>query len=89
MAGNPEENSRDFIYNRMKKLGVTCRFMTLPALPFRLVASALEFIHTVTLRKSPPKIIRYIIDSSTRDMYYNCSKAEKELGWDSQKAIES
>ena len=88
MAGNPEEDSRDFIYNRMKKLGVTCRFLTLPALPFRLMASVLEFIHTVTLRKSPPKITRYIIDSSTRDIHYDCSKAEKELGWNSQKAIE-
>lgn len=88
MAGNPEENSRDFIYHRMKKLGVICRFLTLPALPFRLVASGLEFIHTVTLRKSPPKITRYIIDSSTRDIRYDCSRAEKELGWDSREAVE-
>lgn len=88
MTGNPEESSREFIYNRMKKLGVTCRFLTLPAFPFRLIASSLEFFHNISFRKSPPKLTRYIIDSSTRDIYYDCLKAEKELGWDSQKAID-
>lgn len=88
MTGNPEESSRDFIYNRMKKFGITCRFMTLPAVPFRLVASLLEFLYSITFRETPPKITRYIIDSSTRNIHYDTAKAEKILGWDSQKAVE-
>lgn len=88
MTGNPEESSRDFINSRMQRLGVACRFMTLPIFPFRLIALILECFYTVTLRKSPPKITRYIIDSNIRDIHYDCSKAIKDLCWDTQKAIE-
>ena len=34
MTGTPDESSKEFIYNRMKRLGVICRFIRLPVLPF-------------------------------------------------------
>lgn len=88
MAGNPEENTKEFIYNRMKELGVNCRFLSLPAFPFWFAGAILEYVNRATFRKTAPKITRYIIDSSTRDIYYDCSKAEKDLGWDQKLAIE-
>ena len=45
-------------------------------------------MYTISLRKSPPPITRYLIDSGTRDIYYDSSKAEQEFGWDVNKAIE-
>jgi predicted dehydrogenase/nucleoside-diphosphate-sugar epimerase len=88
ICGNPEEGSRNFIQNRMKKLGINCRFVSLPAFPFRITAGILEFLYLITFRKRPPLITRYIIDSSTRDMYYDCLKAERILGWNPREAIQ-
>ena len=88
LAGAPEETSAEFAYNRMKNLGIHCRFLTLPGFPLRCLGFMLEVMHTLTFRETMPKLTRYIIDSSTRDIYYDCSKAQKELGWNSKKAIE-
>jgi 2-alkyl-3-oxoalkanoate reductase len=88
LTGNPEEGTEKFIYNRMGRLGVKCRFLHLPAFLFRAFAGVLETAHSLAGSKSPPKITRYIIDSSTRDIYYDCSKAERDLGWSQKAAIE-
>lgn len=88
LTGSPGECSRDFIYKRMGKVGVKCRFIPLPIFPLRFVAFILECLYTITFQKTPPKITRYIIDSGTRDIHYDCSKGERDLYWKPSKAVE-
>jgi predicted dehydrogenase/nucleoside-diphosphate-sugar epimerase len=86
LAGDSNETSREFLVNRARKLGISCQFLTIPAAPVRWLAWTMEMAHLVAFRKRPPKLTRYLLDSSTRDLRYDCSKAEKDLGWNRAEA---
>jgi predicted dehydrogenase/nucleoside-diphosphate-sugar epimerase len=81
LAGDSEESSREFVRSRMQQLGTSCRYLTMPASPLRWLGLSLEMAHVALGRKRPPKLSRYLVDSFTRDLRYDCSKAEKDLGW--------
>jgi 2-alkyl-3-oxoalkanoate reductase len=87
LAGDSDESSRAFLIRRTGKLGISCHFLTIPALPLRLLALSMEVMHLMLFRKNPPKLTRYLLDSSTRNVRYDCSKAEKDLGWNGAEAI--
>ena len=87
MTGDSEENSKEFMYSRLQNLGIKCKFISIPAFPLRFLGLVLEYLYIISFKKKSPKITRYIIDSGTRDIHYDCSKAEKEIGWDSKAAI--
>ena len=87
LTGAYDGSFQDFIYDRMKHNGMECTFLNLPALPFRILAYISQILRVITFRKVPPKISTYIIDSCTRNIRYDCSKAEKDLGWDCKKAV--
>lgn len=87
-TGNSGLGGREFTCSRMKKLGVECRIISIPAFPFRVLATCMEYFYTVTMRSKPPFLTRYLIDSSTRNIEYDNSKAQKDFGWDPEKAVE-
>jgi predicted dehydrogenase/nucleoside-diphosphate-sugar epimerase len=86
LTGNSEENVMDFIAERANNQGFNAKFMRIPKGPSRNLAATAEFLYFITFRKKPPKVTRYIIDSSSRDIYYDCSKARRDMGWDSKAA---
>ncbi len=87
LVGHPGMPSREFTRDRLEKLGHRISYITVPVLPLRMVAIVLETLHTLTFRKVPPKISRYNLDSATRNIEYDCTRAEKELGWDPVAAV--
>jgi hypothetical protein len=87
-TGNPKENAKEYIISNMRKIGIQCQFIAIPAFPLRLLACLFEASYALTLRKRCPPITRYMIDSSARDICYDCSKAEKYLAWDQNAAVE-
>ncbi len=86
LTGRSEEPQREFVGNGMKKYGVNCSFVTIPALPLYAAATVLESVNTILLKKKPPAISRYILDSMTRNYVYDCSKAARDLNWDADEA---
>ena len=54
----------------------------------RPLAAGIEFLYWLTRRPTPPKLTRYILDSACRDLLYDCTKAEQELSWSSDQAVE-
>jgi len=87
MTGDPDENVRDFIARRMGQLGIRCRFRAIPVAPLRAAAALLALANRLALRKTPPKITRYVIDSATRDLRYDSSRAARDLAWNPEEAI--
>lgn len=87
MTGKPTETLNDFITDRMNQFGINCSFFRLPVVPFRILAFFLENSYKISFRKSPPPITKYLLDSGTRNIYYDCDKAAKEFGWDEEKAV--
>lgn len=87
-TGSSGMGSREFIAERMKWHGVECRFLPVPAFPFRMLAAGLEWLYSVTLREKPPFLTRYLIDSATRDIEYDNARARRDFGWDPEKAAE-
>lgn len=86
LAGDQKENLKDFLVSRSERLGVKAKFLHLPAFPLRIAARGLELVHQVGRRHTAPKVTTYIIDSVTRDLIYDTSKAERELGWNPAEA---
>lgn len=87
LTGNPDMSSREFLDDRLKELGIDPIYINLPAFAFRSIGTAMEWSYFLLRKKSPPKVTRYIIDSSTRNIIYDTTKAEKYLGWDPEAAI--
>ena len=87
VTGSMSEASRQFRKARLEALGMKCKFLSVPACPLRPLAAVLEFIYQVLRSRRPPKLTRYILDSACRDLVYDCSKAQKDLGWDPEAAI--
>lgn len=88
LVGNINESKKSFVYKRMKKVGVECKFLTMPSFIFKWCAFCLEKAHSILNIKKAPKITKYIIDSDTRNIIYDSSKAEKAFGWDANKAVD-
>jgi len=88
VTGNPDKSVVEFITNYAEKKGLVAKFIRIPVFPIRIVAGTLEFVYSLTGRKVPPKVTRYIIDSSARDVKYDTTKAKKDLAWDEIAAIQ-
>lgn len=88
VTGRMNETSRQFRKARLEALGVKCRFLSVPTWPFRPLAAGLEFLYWLTRRPTPPKLTRYILDSACRDLLYDCTKAERELAWSPDLAVQ-
>jgi predicted dehydrogenase/nucleoside-diphosphate-sugar epimerase len=86
VTGLCDEPSREFRTRRLQALGVKARFLSLPVWPFRLLATTLELTSALLYRKNAPRITRYILDSATRDIIYDCSRAKTSFGWDPEEA---
>jgi len=87
MTGDQKETTRSFLQSRLEKTGVKSRFLVIPAFPLRVMGTFLEHVYALARRTRRPKVTRYIVDSATRDIRYDCSKAEHELGWRSDEAV--
>lgn len=81
LVGNHDETAREFVTRACNRLGIPCRFATIPAFPLRSLGFLMETFYSLTGQKKAPKITRYIIDSATRDLRYDSTKAQQALGW--------
>ena len=88
-TGAAGRGCHEFIAERMRKLGVACRFVRVPALPVRALAACMEYLWMALGRKKPPFLTRYLVDSATRDIEYDNSRARADFGWDPEQAVES
>lgn len=87
LTGAQTEACAEFVRRRLGAKGIKCIAFRIPALPLRAVALLLEGVSRIAGKKSEPKLSRYVIDSSTRNMSYDNSKAIKDLAWDPQVAV--
>lgn len=87
VTGRMTETAHQFRKVRMDALGIKCTSISVPTWPFRPIAAGLELLFWLTGRSRPPKLTRYILDSECRDLLYDCTKAERELGWSSSDAV--
>jgi predicted dehydrogenase/nucleoside-diphosphate-sugar epimerase len=87
LTGEMREGSRQFVRTRMRRLGVKCRFLTMPTTLFRAAGSLFEAIRLISGSPYAPRISRYVIDSATRDIVYDTSGAASKLGWDPSNAV--
>lgn len=82
VTGVCNERSREFRDRRLRALGVNARFVSIPTWPLRILATVSEAAWFLGRRKRAPKITRYILDSATRDLKYDCTNAANAIGWD-------
>jgi predicted dehydrogenase/nucleoside-diphosphate-sugar epimerase len=61
--------------------GEPVRLLPLPVMPFTILAAFLERRHDRNGHDNPPPISRFHVNSATRDLRYDTSKAQRELGW--------
>ncbi len=66
------------------------RVVRIPVPPRLLsgIAGLLELRARLTASESPPKLSRFVLQSATRDIKYDSTKARKELGWQPEVRIE-
>jgi predicted dehydrogenase/nucleoside-diphosphate-sugar epimerase len=88
VCGSPGMSSRRFVRKGMARLDIRCRFLTLPAALFRLIGWIGEGLSLMAGRQRAPKISRYMVDSSTRRIHYDCALAARDLGWEADRAAE-
>lgn len=87
VTGNCRDSARAFKIARLDKLGVHAQFLSLPAWPLRIGASALEAAYWLARRQRAPKLTRYVLDSAQRDLLYSTRRAEKAFGWNPDEAV--
>ena len=87
LSGEQKETVKEFLARRCQKLGVHCSFMHIPAFALRAAAFTLESLHSLAGLQRAPKVTRYIVNSATRNVLYDCTKAGQVLGWNPAQAV--
>jgi len=87
VCGDQSESVQEFLARRCEKLGMQCRFLRIPAVLLWVAAFGLEALYWITRQQRAPKLTRYVVNSATRDLRYDCTKAMRELGWDPRLAV--
>jgi predicted dehydrogenase/nucleoside-diphosphate-sugar epimerase len=86
VTGQPSTSTREFLAQYLATKGEQGQLLALPGWPFRLLGTTLELVSRAAGAECPPRITRYMIDSNTRNIFYDCSRAAAALEWDQQQA---
>lgn len=87
VTGPCDEAQRQFKSRRLKALGIKARFISIPVSPLKILAVLMEALWHLMLSKRPPRLTRYVLDSATRDLRYDCSKAAQAFHWNPIEAV--
>lgn len=88
IVDEPQPTAREVARESARLAGESVTLVPSPAFLLLALARLLELKSRFQGTRVPPKLTRYVVNSAIRDIRYDTSKAQKDLGWQPAVSLE-